>query len=262
MQQASFYDIIQISYVFGDSMTLSEFFNVHPKAAIAFSGGVDSAYLLHAAKAAGCDVKPYFIKTPFQPKFELEDAKKLAPELEILEFDVLQMENIAKNCEKRCYFCKKSLLILLKNRANADGYDALWDGTNASDQVDDRPGMRALEELDVLSPLRLCNLNKNDIRNLSREAGLFTWNKPAYACLATRIPTGTAIDRETLKKVEAAEDALRRLGYTDFRVRLFHGAARVQLPFDQLPTTKEDYARIQKALSPWFETVLLDLKGR
>ena len=243
-------------------MTLQAFFKEHPKAAIAFSGGVDSAYLLHASKAAGCHVTPYFVKTPFQPEFELEDAKKLAPNLKILEFDLLDLQNIANNCEKRCYFCKKTLLKRLKEAANADGFTEIWDGTNASDAFDDRPGMKALEELGVLSPLRLCGLTKSEIRRLSKEAGLFTWDKPAYACLATRIPTGTAIDRQTLQAIEKAEDALRQLGYRDLRVRVFHGAARIQLPFGQFPVSKEDYIRIQGAVSPWFETVFLDLRGR
>lgn len=243
-------------------MTLQDFFKAHPKAAIAFSGGVDSAYLLHAAKEAGCDVRPYFVKTPFQPAFELEDAKKLAPDLTVLELDILKWKKIEKNEKNRCYFCKKQLLTCLKRQAKNDGYEEIWDGTNASDQADDRPGMKALEELAVLSPLRLCGLSKEEIRRLSKEAGLFTWDKPAYACLATRIPTGTAIDRETLQKVEGAEAALRQLGYTDLRVRVFHGIARVQLPSDQFPTTKEDYIRIQTALKPWFETAVLDLRGR
>ena len=243
-------------------MTLSAFFQLHPKAALAFSGGVDSAWLLHAARQADADIKPYFIRTPFQPAFELSDAKKLAPDLTVLDLDVLQFAEVVENSANRCYHCKKRLFTFLKKQAEADGYPLLLDGTNASDQADDRPGMRALEELGVLSPLRLCGLTKDDIRRLSKEAGLFTWDKPAYACLATRIPTGTTIDRDTLQRVEQAEEALSRLGYRDFRIRVFHGAARLQLPFDQFPTTSDDYNRIRNALSPWFETAFLDLGGR
>lgn len=243
-------------------MTLSDFFCRYPKAALAFSGGVDSAYLLHAARQAGADVKPYFIRTPFQPAFELADAKKLAPDLTVLDLDVLQCAEVASNPADRCYHCKKQLFDFLKKQAEADGYTLLLDGTNASDQWDDRPGMKALEELRVLSPLRLCGLTKDDIRHLSREAGLFTWDKPAYACLATRIPTGTPIGRDTLRRIESAEEALARLGYRDFRVRVFHNAARLQLPFDQFPTTPDDYIHIRDALTPWFEAVFLDLGGR
>ena len=250
------------SYVLGDSMTLSEFFKAHNKAAIAFSGGVDSAYLLHAAMEAGCDIKAYFIKTPFQPAFELEDAKKLCPHVTVLELDILQFAEVASNPDNRCYYCKKHLFSHLKQQADTDGYDEIWDGTNASDSYENRPGMRALEELGVLSPLRLCSLKKEDIREFSERAGLFTWNKPAYACLATRIPTGIRIDRNTLSKIEAAEGALYALGYRDLRVRVFHSAARLQLPLDQFPTGKDEYIRIQTALKPWFSPVLLDLEGR
>lgn len=243
-------------------MTLTEFFSRHPKAALAFSGGVDSAYLLHAAKEAGADVKPYFIKTPFQPAFELADAQKLAPDLIVLELDVLQCAMVADNPADRCYYCKKALFGLLKARAEADGYPILLDGTNASDQWEDRPGMRALEEYGVYSPLQLCGMTKDIIRQKSKEAGLFTWDKPAYACLATRIPAGTAIDRATLAKVEAAEAALAQLGYSDFRVRVFHGAARVQLKQAQFPRSPEQYAEITETLKPYFDQILLDLKGR
>ena len=150
----------------------------------------------------------------------------------------------------------------LKEQALADGYEVLLDGTNASDLWNDRPGMRALEEFGVRSPLRLCGLTKDEIRRLSREAGLFTWNKPAYACLATRIPAGTAIDREILWKIENAEMALAKLGYSDFRIRVFHGAARIQLPKSAFPTSSEAYAALLQAVQPHFSTVLLDLESR
>ena len=241
-------------------MTLFEFFERYPKAALAFSGGVDSAYLLHAAREAGADVRPYFIKTTFQPAFELEDAKKLAPDLTVLELDILSCDLVAENPKNRCYFCKKSLFSHLKKQAEADGYTVLLDGTNASDQWDDRPGMKALEELDVLSPLRLCGLTKEEIRRRSKEAGLFTWDKPAYACLATRVPTGTEITAELLQKVEKSEEVLMKMGYKDLRIRLFSGAARVQLPEKQLKNA--DIFAIREALNPYFDEILLDLRGR
>ena len=241
-------------------MTLNEFFSAHPKVALAFSGGVDSAYLLHAARAVGADIKPYFIKTPFQPAFELEDARKMAPDLTILELDILSCDLIAENPENRCYHCKKALFSHLKEQAKADGYTVLLDGTNASDSYDDRPGMKALEELGVLSPLRLCGLTKDAIRHLSKEAGLSTWDKPAYACLATRVPTGTEITAELLQRVEKSEEILRKMGYFDLRIRLFHGAAKVQLPEKQLKNA--DIFAIREALSPYFDHILLDLRGR
>lgn len=241
-------------------MTLNEFFELHPKAALAFSGGLDSAYLLHAAKESGADVKPYFIKTPFQPAFELEDAGTMAPELTVVELDILSHDLVAKNPENRCYYCKKAIFTTIQQQAERDGYSILLDGTNASDRWEDRPGMKALEELGVLSPLRLCGLTKGEIRLRSKEAGLFTWNKPAYACLATRVPTGTEITAELLQKVDQSEEALRKLGYTDLRIRLFSGAARVQLPENQLKNP--DIYAIREALTPFFDEILLDLRGR
>lgn len=247
-------------------MTLKDFFAENPKAALGFSGGVDSSYLLYAGLKYGAEIKPYYIKTPFQPQFEFDDAKRLAKELgaelTVIQLNVLAAENVAKNPENRCYFCKTALFGALKQQALADGFSVLLDGTNASDEVSDRPGMKALSELSVLSPLRICGLAKDEIRRLSKEAGLFTWNKPAYACLATRIPAGTEIDETALKKIEGAEDALFKLGFSDFRVRLFSGAARLQMKAEQLQSAADRREEIKSALSPYFTSVLLDLNGR
>ena len=247
-------------------MTLEQFFQENPRCALGFSGGVDSAYLLYAGVKAGADIRPYFIKTAFQPAFELADARKLAEvlgvEVTVLELDALADPRVAANPADRCYFCKQNLFRTLKERAIADGYPVLLDGTNASDEAGDRPGMRALAELSVRSPLRECGLTKDEIRARSREAGLFTWDKPAYACLATRVPAGEAITAETLARVEGAEDALFRLGYTDFRVRVFHGAARLQLPRGQMERAVREAETIQAALKPYFTPILLDLEGR
>ena len=247
-------------------MELRDFFQECPKVALGFSGGVDSAYLLYAALDHGAQVRPYFIKTAFQPQFELEDARRLCAqlgvELTVLELDVLQIPGVAENPPDRCYHCKRALFGRLRQQAQADGYTVLIDGTNASDDAGDRPGMRALGELSVRSPLRECGITKAQVRALSKEAGLFTWDKPAYACLATRVPTGEAITPETLRKVEAAEEALFSLGYSDLRVRVFHGAARLQLPGQQLEQAAKEREAISQALSPWFDTVLLDLKER
>ncbi|MEQ2441902.1 ATP-dependent sacrificial sulfur transferase LarE [Pseudoflavonifractor intestinihominis] len=247
-------------------MTLQDFFRENPRAALAFSGGVDSAYLLWAAREWAQDVKAYYVHSPFQPAFELSDAKRLAEELRmpmaVLEADVLSVPGAAANGPDRCYHCKTALFTLLKGAALADGYTLLMDGTNASDDAGDRPGMRALAELAVRSPLRECGITKAEVRQRSREAGLFTWDKPAYACLATRVPTGTAITREALTAVEGAESALAALGYRDFRVRLFHGAARLQLTERDFARAAGERAAVKAALSPWFETVLLDCDTR
>jgi uncharacterized protein len=247
-------------------MELSEFLRRNPRFALAFSGGTDSSYLLYAAKSAGCDVRPYLIRSSFQPQFELDDARRVAESLglslTVVSFNILQDPNIRGNPADRCYFCKKALFTRLRERSRSDGYDLLCDGTNASDDAGDRPGMKALRELGVRSPLRECGLGKPEIRRLSKEAGLFTGDKPAYACLATRIPSGTPITAPLLQKVERAEDSLFALGFSDFRARYFGGAAKLQFPEEQFPDVLEKRAEIVSALAPDFDSVLLDLSPR
>lgn len=247
-------------------MTLQEFFQQYPKAALAFSGGSDSAYLLWAGRTWGQDVRPYYVSTPFQPAWERADAQRLAGELgvplTVVELDVLACPDVTANPQNRCYHCKKALFSALWQRVRADGFSLLLDGTNASDDAGDRPGMKALQELEVRSPLRECGVTKAQLRTLSREAGLFTWDKPAYACLATRIPTGTPITAEDLARVEAGEDALFALGFTDFRLRLRGDAALLQLPQDQMDRVAAQHQAILDALAPNFSHVWLDLRPR
>ena len=198
-------------------MELKEFFAEHPKIALAFSGGVDSAYLLYAAKQLGAEVRAYYVKTAFQPQFELDDAKRLAEELHadmtVLRVDILSDPKVAANPANRCYFCKKSIFSSILHAASADG-------------------------------------------------GLFTWNKPAYACLATRIPAETPITPEDLARTEKAEDYLFSLGFTDFRVRQMGNAAKLQLPDAQLAHIVEAREQIVATLKQWYDTVLLDLEVR
>lgn len=247
-------------------MTLTEFFHENQKAAIAFSGGVDSAYLLYAALQSGADVRAYYVKSAFQPQFELDDARRLAEalsaDMRVLDVDILADETVAANPPDRCYHCKRRIFSAIASAAAADGYTLLLDGTNASDDAGDRPGMRALRELSVRSPLRECGLTKPEIRRLSREAGLFTWDKPAYACLATRVPAGERLTAEKLENTERAEDFLFSLGFADFRVRLFNGAARLQLPAEQLPQLLERRAEILSELKKTYSAVVLDLEVR
>lgn len=247
-------------------MKLNEFFKEHPKAAIAFSGGVDSAYLLYSAKQNGAEVRAYYVKSVFQPQFELDDALRLAGELDvpmrILTVDVLSSAAIVNNPPDRCYYCKRMIFETIVKVAAEDGFSVLLDGTNASDDAADRPGMRAVRELSVLSPLRECGLTKAAIRQLSKEAGLFTWDKPAYACLATRIPAGETMTEEKLKATEAAEDFLFSLGLKDFRVRRMGDAAKIQVPADQIGKILENRERILSKLKKNYSAVLLDLEVR
>lgn len=247
-------------------MELSEYFAQTPGAAIAFSGGVDSAYLLYAAQQYGARVRAYYVKSAFQPQFELDDALKLAGQLsadmKIIEADVLASEIITANPPDRCYYCKKIIFETIAKAAREDGFSVLLDGTNASDEEGDRPGMRALRELSVQSPLRICGLTKDEIRNRSREAGLFTWDKPAYACLATRIPAGETITAKKLAATEEAENYLFALGFTDFRVRMMGDIARLQFTEDQIGRAVEKREDILRELKKYYTAVLLDLQVR
>lgn len=247
-------------------MNLTQFWQANPKAAIAFSGGVDSAYLLYSAVQSGADVKAYYAKTAFQPAFELEDAKKLAAQLgaqmEILTLDVLSVPKVVGNPQNRCYYCKTALFSAMTAAAKKDGFTLILDGTNASDEAADRPGMQALRELSVRSPLRECGLTKKEIRRLSKEAGLFTHDKPAYACLATRIPTGDTITSEKLARTEEAEGFLHSLGLRDFRVRTLGNLARIQVTESDLETVLKNREVILAHLKKLYSGVVLDLEVR
>ena len=247
-------------------MMLEHFFENNNAVAIAFSGGVDSAFLLAMAVRCGARVKAYYVKTAFQPQFELDDACRLAEELgadmEILPVDILCHGIIAANPADRCYHCKKVIFETIIQASERDGFTVLLDGTNASDDAADRPGMRALRELSVRSPLRECGLHKDEIRRLSKEAGLFTWDKPAYACLATRIPTGEGITMQKLERTEKAESYLTSLGFRDFRVRSEKDTAKLQVTEKDLPDVLEHREEIINELKQHYKAVLLDLEVR
>ena len=247
-------------------MELREFFAIHDRAAVAFSGGVDSAYLLMAAREAGADVRAYCVKSQFQPEFELDDARKMAEaagvQLKIIELDVLSDPRVRANPEDRCYWCKRNIMRAITGAASEDGYDLVLDGTNASDPADDRPGMRALAEFGIRSPLRECGITKAEVRQGAREYGLPVWNKPAYACLATRIPSGTEIREEDLRKTEKAETMLHEMGFRDFRVRLRDGSALVQVTAAQRDMAEEKRPEIEKAIGDMYRSVIIDDRTR
>lgn len=243
-------------------MTLKDFFEENPKTALAFSGGVDSAYLLYAARESGADVHAYYVKSDFQPEFEFEDAKRLAAELgaemTVIYLDVLGDPDVENNPKDRCYHCKKHVFRAIMERAEKDGYEIILDGTNASDDPGDRPGVRALREYGVRSPLRECGLTKDRIRELSREAGLFTWDKPAYACLATRIKTDQKILYSDLKAVEACEGLMMELGLRDLRVRVRGRNALVQIRKEDFERYMDNKEEIEGTIRRYFDDVSLD----
>ena len=247
-------------------MNIKNFFEKHSNIALALSGGADSAYLLYAAKKYSKRVKAYYVKTAFQPLFELEDARRLAreqdAELEIIELDILSNKLVASNPSDRCYHCKKAIFEAIVSAARRDGLDTVIDGTNASDDLSDRPGIRAIRELGVISPLRDCGITKTELRRLSKEVSLFTHDKPAYACLATRIPGGTEITAEKLDYTEKAEDYLFALGFKDFRVRYREGAALIQLNRSDFALFSVNSENIFRELKQYYKAVYLDLEVR
>lgn len=238
---------------------LRRYFARNSKLAIAFSGGVDSVYLCHAAKSCGADVKAYFVRSEFQPEFELQDAIKLANEigveLEVLNVGVCGDERIAANAPDRCYHCKSKLFLAIAKAADGDGYTVIADGTNASDDLSDRPGMRAVRERGVVSPLLECGLTKTEIRYLCKKVGLPVWDKPSYSCLATRIASAERITRDKLKKIESAEKILFAKGYRNFRVRCKGDCAQLEIARAQENKFQEEKQEILNELTDIFGEV-------
>lgn len=209
-------------------------------AVIAFSGGVDSSFLLHAAKEAlGGRLLAVTATSPTYPASEREAAESLAKawgvEHRIVVSDELEIPGFAENPPDRCYHCKKELFGILAEIARKEGYAAVCDGSNADDTRDFRPGRRAARELSVRSPLQEAGLSKEAIRHLSRRFGLPTAERGSFACLASRFPYGTKIDREALARVDSCEEALRRLGFRQFRVRVHGTVARIEVGRDEIP---------------------------
>lgn len=254
---------------FGDGMgtknkTLKAFFQKYERAAVACSGGVDSAFLLYQAKKHAKETGAFFVRSSFQPGFEEEDAQKLCSRigvpLTVISIDILGYSEIVRNPSDRCYFCKREIFRAISEAAKTAGFPVVLEGTNFSDDANDRPGMKALQELGVLSPLRECGYTKERIRQEAKEAGLFVHDKPAYACLATRIPWGTEITLELLQQIEQAENLLFSYGFSDFRVRLYGKAARIQLREEEIPLLLKKRAEIAEGLKPFFKEVFLDCR--
>ncbi len=242
-----------------------------PALAVAFSGGVDSSYLLAAAVAAlgPARVIALTADSPFTPRHELEAARQTAAQIGarhiVLPLNPLEEPAVVANPPDRCYYCKQAVFSALLARARQEGASTLAHGANADDRNDYRPGQRAADELGVIAPLDEAGLTKSEIRELSRRRGLPTWDMPAQACLATRIPFGTALDAETLGQIERAEDFLRRrFGLRALRVRRHGVIARLELPPEAWPALLEPAARAEllaafQALG--FGAVTLDLAG-
>lgn len=247
-------------------MTLEEFFEEHPKIALAFSGGVDSSYLLYAASRCGADVAAYYVKSQFQPEFELRDAIELAHKLgvrmRLIEQDIVSCAEVTANPPDRCYYCKKHIMGAIRERSCADGYALIIDGTNASDDIADRPRLQGSSAEEGTLAAEDMRPDEAEIRQAVARGGLPTWDKPAYACLATRIASGEQITAEKLRAVEQSEDYLFSLGFTDFRVRVRGNGALLQFTAEQTERAHERLPEIEKKLAEYFDSVTIDPKVR
>jgi len=207
------------------------------KAAVAFSGGADSSFLCKVARdVLGDGAVAVTVVSPMLPKSELESAKRFAAMVDIRHLLVEEKdieECVAVNPANRCYHCKRIEFGAVRRAAAEVGISWILDGSNRDDLADYRPGLAALTELGIVSPLRDADLTKAEIRELSRQVGLPTWNKPAAACLASRIPYGERIDAHKLARVEEAEEFLCGLGLVQFRVRSHGDMARIEVAPDE-----------------------------
>ena len=237
-------------------------------AVVAFSGGVDSTFLLAVAvEVFGARVLAVTATSETYPERELIEARALAGQLGARHREVVSEEldipEFKHNPRNRCYYCKKELFGKLRAIADQEGLSHVLDGTNIDDRSDHRPGRQAAEELGVRSPLEEAGLTKDDIRSLSQHLGLPTWSKPAFACLSSRFPYGTAITAERVGQVSRAEDALHELGFRVLRVRYHDTVARLELGPEEFalasgPLRDEVSRRVKEA---GFVYVAIDLQG-
>jgi len=239
------------------------------RALIAYSGGVDSAFLAWAShQILGHDMLAVIADSPSLARTQLADATAFAMEqgipLEIVLTDEVDRPAYIRNDSSRCFHCKDELFVVMEKFRAAQGFDSIAYGVNLDDQGDFRPGQKAAQQHQIVSPLRDAGLTKQDIRELSRSAGLRIWDKPASACLSSRIEYGREVTRAALSVVEQGEDAIHALGFRQCRVRHHGDIVRIEIAPDELPraltpTMAAEFTRIFKALG--FKFVTLDLEG-
>lgn len=248
---------------------LDEHLRALGRALVAYSGGVDSAFLAWAAhQALGSNMLAVIADSPSLARAQLVDATAFAAEqgipLEIIVTSELDRPEYARNDASRCFHCKDELFTTMEEFRGLHGFDAIAYGVNLDDQGDFRPGQKAAEQHRVAAPLRDAGLTKQEIRELSRAAGLRVWDKPASACLSSRIEYGRKVTREALGVVEQGEDALHALGFRQVRVRHHGDIVRIEIAREELtraltPEMAAEFTRIFKALG--FKFVTLDLEG-
>ncbi|MFD2670747.1 ATP-dependent sacrificial sulfur transferase LarE [Marinicrinis sediminis] len=236
-------------------------------ALVAFSGGVDSTFvLLRAKQELGDNVVAVVAASETFPSREFDAAVQLAQDLDVklIKTEVQELENadFVKNDPSRCYHCKTGLYVHLKNMAAEHGYPYILDGSNVDDLGDYRPGLKAKNEQGVRSILQEAGMTKEEIRQLSKEQGLPTWNKPSFACLSSRIPYGTKIEKHKIDQLDAAEEYLLKLGLYQVRVRHHDEIARIEVMPEEISKLLEAREEIHQTFTKLgFKYVTLDLQG-
>ena len=235
--------------------------------AVAYSAGVDSTFLLAAAHdALGGRAAAVTCETPVFTRRERLEAAEFCESRGIRRIvaspDILSLRAFTENPPDRCYHCKRAIMLEMLAAARKNGFSALAEGSNADDDPASRPGIRAVRELGIRSPLLEAGLTKAEIRALSKEMGLPTWDKPSFACLATRVEHGAPVTRETLERIENAEEFLSSLGFRQYRVRVHGRLARIEVERELIPRAAEKAEVISDALRDMgFGFVTLDLSG-
>lgn len=240
----------------------------YKRVAVAFSGGVDSTFLLKMCIDALGSSNVLALTADYSafPKRELDETHRLCTEMGVMHLNIkinqLRIDGFVKNTPLRCYYCKRELMSRLIKAAQQRGFNTVFEGSNADDDNDYRPGMRAVKELGVLSPLKNAELTKSEIRRLSKTLGLSTYSKPSLACLATRIEYDEEITAQKLRMTDRAEQVLCDLGLTQVRVRMNDNSARIEVPFDEMKIVFDNAKYINEALKKiGYDFVSLDLEG-
>lgn len=239
------------------------------KVLVAFSGGVDSTFLLKVAHdVLNKNVLAIIASSETYPEQEIKEAARLARKLNIrnriIHTSELENPDFISNPPQRCYFCKKELFSKMKKIAKAEGIPYILDGSNHDDRLDFRPGAKAARELGIRSPLREARLGKQEIRQLSRRFSLPTWNKPSLACLASRFPYYSDIEAKSLEQVARAENYLRRIGFSQIRVRHHGRTARIEIEPDEFPRIIQKKVReaiVKNLKKLGYIYIALDLAG-